>query len=294
MKVKNLNLNDWFKKETKKQFEKDLYEGLKECGFIVLKSHSVDTSVLKDAYDMSKDFFSKEDKYKRQFISKKQEFQRAYTPFKIEKAKDAKAIDLKEFYQIGRDDNLYPNDKFKETFSKLYSELEECSVHLLKALAPSLGLKENYFNDIVKDGNHILRLLHYPPIGENENPESIRAAAHEDINLITLLVAAEGKGLQLQNNDGKWIDIETEKGDIVVDTGDMISRITNNHLPATTHRVVNGNQKDKSRYSMPFFCHPSSKAWLKVIECFKDGNEEKDILANDFLNERLKEIGLKK
>lgn len=294
MKVKELKMSDWFNPKTKQKFEKDLYQGLRECGFIVLKEHSVNTSILGEAYSLSKDFFESDEDHKKQFISKVNEFQRGYTPYKVEKAKDAKAIDLKEFYQIGQDDNIFPDDKFKDTFLNLYKELASCSENILKALAPSIGLESNYFEPMVEKGNHVLRLLHYPPIGENESEDAIRAAEHEDINLITLLVAAEGKGLQLKDNFGNWIDIETEKGDIVVDTGDMMSRITNNHLPATTHRVVNGNQTDKSRYSMPFFCHPNEKAMLKVIEHFKDGNEQKDILANDFLNERLKEIGLKK
>ena len=294
MKVKELNLNDWFDKSKKESFEKDLYEGLKESGFIVLKKHSVDTSVLSEAYSLSKDFFEKKEDYKNNYISKVNEYQRGYTPYKIEKAKDAKAVDLKEFYQIGCDDNLYPTEEFERIFSKLYEELQDCSGIILKALTSSLNLKDDFFDPMLDGGNHILRLLHYPPISEDEPEDSIRAAAHEDINLITLLVAAEGKGLQLQDNDGNWIDIETEKGDIVVDTGDMMSRITNNHLPATTHRVVNGNQKKNSRYSMPFFCHPRSDIMLKVIEHYKDGNEESDIEAGKFLDERLTEIGLKK
>lgn len=294
MKVKELSLKKWFDPKTKKDFEKDLYEGLREHGFIVLKDHSVSTDLLKKAYQLSKDFFDLPKEIKEKHISEIEKFQRGYIPYKTEKAKDAKAIDLKEFYQIGQDKNIFPNKEFENFFISLFKELEECSSYILEAIAPSLKLDKDYFKPMVNNGNHILRLLHYPPIGEKELPDSIRAAEHEDINLITLLVAAEGKGLQLKDNDGNWIDIETKQGDIVVDTGDMMSRITNNHLPATTHRVINGDQKDKSRYSMPFFCHPNSKVMLNVIEHFKDGNEDSDILANDFLNERLREIGLKK
>jgi isopenicillin N synthase-like dioxygenase len=293
MKVKELRLQDYFNDKTKDKFEKDLYDGLKEHGFIILKQHTVDTSVLGKAYSLSKDFFDKSNDYKKQFISPSNMYQRGYIPYKVEKAKYAKVVDLKEFYQIGQEDNLYPSDEFQDTFSKLYSELEECSKVILKALTNSLNLKENYFDTMVDKGNHVLRLLHYPPIGEGESKDAIRAAEHEDINLITLLVASEGKGLQLKDKEGNWIDIETEKGDIVVDTGDMMARITNNHLPATTHRVINGDQKDQSRYSMPFFCHPKAETFLKVIKHFKDGNEDADVLAGDFLNERLEEIGLK-
>lgn len=294
MKVKNLDLNDWFDSGKKNDFENELYLGLKECGFIVLKKHSVNTSVLDETYNLSEEFFKNKDEYKKQFISEKQKYQRGYVPFKTEKAKDAKAIDLKEFYQIGQDDNIFPNKNFEEMFIKLYKELELCSKYILQALAPSLNLNANYFDEMIEDGNHVLRLLHYPPI-ENEdlNTESIRAAAHEDINLITLLVAAKGKGLQLKDNNGNWLDIETEKGDIVVDIGDMLARITNRHLPSTTHRVVNGDQVNSSRYSMPFFCHPNKKAMLAVLDHFKDGNEQDDILADDFLTQRLKEIGIK-
>lgn len=294
MVIKKLYIKDYFNPTTRNQFEKDLYEGLKECGFIILKQHSVSTHLLDDAYLMSKKFFNQSNELKNKYISTIMPYQRGYVPYKVEKAKDAKAIDLKEFYQIGINHNLFPNEDFKRIFLQLYNELEDCSKILLRALTPSLKLNNDYFDNILKKGNHILRLLHYPPINENEPSDAVRAAAHEDINLITLLVAAKGKGLQLLDNDGNWVDIETEQGDIVVDTGDMMSRITNNHLPATTHRVINGDQIDQSRYSMPFFCHPDPSALLKVIEHFKDGNEQADILSNDFLDERLKEIGLKK
>lgn len=305
-KVRRLKLTDWLSgdKSKKESFEKDFSLGLREHGFIILEDHSVSTELLNKAYDQSKTFFNKEEEYKKQFISESNFSQRGYTPYKTEHAKGSSTLDLKEFYHVGRDlskdhekfdsfpKNIFVNKEFEEVFTQLFKELDTCSKHLLKALTPSLKLKSDYFDNFTSCGNSILRLLHYPPIGKNEDPNALRAEAHGDINLITLLVAAEGKGLQLQDKDGEWIDIETKKGEIVVDTGDMMSRMTNNFYPSTIHRVVNGDQQDKSRYSMPFFVHPNGDDMLKVLDHLKDGKEESDILVDDFLHQRLVDIGL--
>tara|TARA_Y100000034_G_scaffold136636_1_gene214279 strand:+ start:3042 stop:3923 length:882 start_codon:yes stop_codon:yes gene_type:complete len=293
MKVKKIKMKKYLEGKDP-SFEDDLFEGLRETGFVILEDHGISNDLLNKVYDTSKNYFSKEKVEKDNDISEVYKFQRGYIPYKTEHAKDSNLMDLKEFYQVGIDRNNYPSKEFKEVVEDLYSQLEKNAKIMLKALTKNLKLEEDYFDKMTDKGDSILRLLHYPPIGNNEDPNAIRAAEHEDINLITLLVAAEGKGLQILTREGDWIDVETKKGEIVVDVGDMLSRITNNLLPSTTHRVVNGDQKENSRYSMPFFCHPNPEAILSVIDHLKDGNEEQDIKANDFLNQRLREIGLKK
>jgi isopenicillin N synthase-like dioxygenase len=164
---------------------------------------------------------------------------------------------------------------------------------MFRSLATALDVPRDYFEKLTLDGNSILRAIHYPPMTEFELPGSVRAAAHEDINLITLLVGATDSGLELLDRDGQWLAVESTPGQIVVDSGDMLSRITNEVIPATTHRVVNPSDDTSDRYSMPFFCHPHPDAVLSCIpSCQGDGARYPDITARDFLNQRLKEIGL--
>ena len=163
----------------------------------------------------------------------------------------------------------------------------------MQALSPTLNVSPEYFHDMATDGNSILRLLHYPPISDDADPKAIRAAAHEDINLITILVAANGGGLELLDRNGKWLPVETDPNNLIVDAGDMLARITNGIIPATTHRVVNPSGPNVSRYSMPFFMHPHSDAMLSCLEsCKGSGAKFEDITAGAFLEQRLKEIGL--
>ncbi|MCB0391670.1 MAG: isopenicillin N synthase family oxygenase [Bdellovibrionales bacterium] len=307
--VPELRLRDFIEGDTqlRNAFIEDLYQGLKYFGFIILKDHPIPLELLNKAYEQSEALFKLREYQKLQYTCKEGGGQRGYTPFGREHAKDAEVMDLKEFWHVGqelREDhefnkfypkNIWPGElpEFKETFLKMYRELEQAGKIILHALTFSLGVPENYFSNMVQDGNSILRLLHYPPIPDSADPRCIRAAAHEDINLITILVSASANGLELLDRDGKWLPIETDPNNLIVDAGDMLSRITNEVIPATTHRVVNPDDKNTHRYSMPFFMHPHPEAILSCIEsCKGEGAKYKDITSHDFLMERLREIGL--
>ncbi len=289
------------------EFADALYQGFKYYGFIILRDHGIEESLLNKAYDMSEAYFSQSTEEKMKCDSGVGG-QRGYTAFGREHAKDSNHADIKEFWHVGREfdagdplENVYPPNMwpeapagFKDTFVSLFDSLEGVGHVMLEALAPSLGVKPDYFRGLSENGNSILRLLHYPPIPEGTEPGAMRAAAHEDINLITLLVAASTSGLELLDRDDKWLPVEGSKNAVIVDAGDMLARITNHHIPATTHRVVNPDGPNISRYSMPFFMHPRPDAMLSCIDQCRDGNEEEDILAGDFLLQRLREIGLVK
>lgn len=291
--------------EERKRFQEALYEGFQYFGFIILKDHGVSKDLLKRAYDMSAAFFALPEDKKMPFF--REDGQRGYTPFGREHAKDSKFPDLKEFWHVGREfeegspladtypSNMWPDQPqgFRETFLEIYDALEKAGLIMLEALAPSLDVSDDYFKHMATNGNSILRLLHYPPIPDGADPNCIRAAAHEDINLITILVAANGAGLELRDRDGKWLPVETDPDNLIVDAGDMLARVCNDVIPATTHRVVNPSGPNVSRYSMPFFMHPHSDAMLSCLEsCKGDGAKYPDIKADAFLKQRLQEIGL--
>ncbi len=292
----------------KTSFVESLYEGLVDYGFIILNNHPLKEKQIQDSYKQVVEFFSLP-------ISEKEKYaalnggQRGYTPFLKEHAKDSKYPDLKEFWHVGRelsdshpyqkvyDANLWPAEikDFKPVMLDLYKTLDEISKSLLEALGIALDLEPGVFSKMIQDGNSILRAIHYPPLQGNDITNSIRAAAHEDINLITMLVGATDSGLQLKDRDGTWLSVESTSNQIVVDSGDMLSRLTNDVIPATTHRVVNPDSENSSRFSMPFFVHPNPEAVLKCLpSCVGKGAKYPDILANDFLLQRLKEIGLLK
>jgi isopenicillin N synthase-like dioxygenase len=281
-------------------------EGFQYFGFIILKDHAVSRELLARAYRLSAEFFAGPEAEKRKYVAGA-DGQRGYTPFGKEHAKDAKVGDLKEFWHVGREfdaasplaktypPNVWPERPagFRETFLALYGALEDAGFSMLEALAPSLDVPADYFRKMATDGNSILRLLHYPPVPANADPNAVRAAAHEDINLITILVAANGGGLELLNRNGEWLPVETDPDNLIVDAGDMLARATNDVIPATTHRVVNPKGPNVSRYSMPFFMHPHSDAVLTCIpSCRGAGAKYPDITADAFLKQRLKEIGL--
>ncbi len=291
----------------KKEFIDQLFTGLKEYGFIVLKDHPISNELLNKAYSLSEALFSLPADTKKNYVSKKGGGQRGYTPFGVEHAKDQAVADLKEFWHVGRElpenhkysqvypPNLWPSElsEFKDVFTRIYSELDRCGEIILEALTHPLGVEKNYFRKMIEDGNSILRLLHYPPLPEDRDPRAIRAAAHEDINLITLLVSASASGLELKDRDGKWLSIESDPNSIIVDSGDMLSRLTNEVIPSTTHRVVNPDDSSTNRYSMPYFMHPHPEAVLSCLDsCKGQGAKYPDITAQDFLMQRLKEIGL--
>lgn len=306
--VPELSLNAFTRGGAKERrdFIDALIEGFQYFGFIILKDHAVGADLLARAYEMSKAFFNLPVEEKMRYAAGP-DGQRGYTPFGREHAKDAKVADLKEFWHVGREyafasplAEIYPPNKwpetpprFRETFLHLYSALEEAGFTMLEALAPSLGVADDYFRKMATNGNSILRLLHYPPVPASADPDAVRAAAHEDINLITILVAAEGAGLELLGRNGEWLPVETARDNLIVDAGDMLARVTNDVIPATTHRVVNPKGPNVSRYSMPFFMHPHRDAVLECIpSCVGAGAKYPPITGDAFLKQRLKEIGL--
>jgi isopenicillin N synthase-like dioxygenase len=287
----------------KAAFQTALFDGLREYGFVILTDHNVPSSLLDEAYRLSQKLFdlplTDKGKYRGGM--------RGYTPFGTEHAKGNSLPDLKEFWQIGHDvvaadkidplfpPNIWPDeiDGFAPTFSTLFKALNETGVLLLRALAPSLSLAENHFDALVENGTSLLRVLHYPPIPDDADPNCVRAAAHEDINFITILVAAKGAGLELLDRDGTWLSVETDARNLIIDSGDMLARLTNGVIPATTHRVVNPSGPNVSRYSMPFFMHPSVETSLECLaSCLGDGAKFPPISAGAFLQERLAQIGL--
>ncbi|NOT78035.1 MAG: isopenicillin N synthase family oxygenase [Bacteriovoracaceae bacterium] len=292
----------------KNKFVDNIFTGLKDYGFIILKDHTIEQKKIDKAYALVKEFFDLplETKLKYQGNNGGQ---RGYTPFKTEHAKNNKNPDLKEFWHVGRElvstsaykgvypENVWPGEvaELKKTFIELFEAMDSTSILLLETIGKGLDLPQDYFTKMIHDGNSIIRMIHYPPTKGEDTKNSVRAAAHEDINLITMLVGATDSGLQLLERDGSWLDVESRPGEIVVDTGDMMSRITNNLLPSTTHRVINPSDDGSARFSMPFFVHPHSNAMLKCIpSCVNNGGRvaEDDIRAGDFLNQRLREIGL--
>ena len=274
-----------------------LHDALAQTGFVVLTEHGIDLSRLHEAYAVIEAFFAQQDDAKRAYVVGV-DGQRGYTPFGREHAKDADAPDLKEFWHVGRDaiaPNVWPDEPegFEREVAWLYDALDALGLRLLRALTGPLGVPADTFDAVAAGGNSVLRLLHYPPLGPGADPRAIRAAAHEDINLITLLVSASAAGLELRDRQGAWRAIDAPPDSVIVDVGDMLSRITNGALPSTTHRVVNPEGPNTSRYSMPFFLHPRPDAVLSVFERFRDGSEAPDITGGDFLRQRLAEIGLR-
>lgn len=289
------------------RFVDQLYSGIKDYGFIVLQDHNVSPQLLNHAYELLQQFYALpvETKLKYAGVSGGQ---RGYTPFGKEHAKNSPVMDLKEFWHVGRDipddhkfakyypANIWPSEiaEFQPVFSELYAALNEAGRSMLQALTGPLEVSPTYFDNLAEDGNSILRLLHYPPIPATADPRCLRAAPHEDINLITILPAATATGLQLKDRDGTWLEVQGQPGELIVDAGDMLSRATNDVIPSTTHQVVN-TAGSSSRYSMPFFMHPHPEATLSCIPaCRGAGAKYPDIRAHDFLLQRLREIGLLK
>lgn len=291
------------------RFIDQLYTGIKDYGFVVLKDHDVSTELLAEAYELLAQFYSLSSEAKLKYAGV-HGGQRGYTPFGKEHAKDSPVMDLKEFWHVGREvpaghrfsqyypANVWPSEspRFKSVFTELFQSLDQAGRAMLQALTFPLQVSQLYFDDMVEDGNSILRLLHYPPIPTGTDPRCLRAAPHEDINLITILPAATASGLQLKDRDGTWLNVDGNPGELIVDAGDMLSRITNEEIPSTTHQVINSPEAgSQSRYSMPFFMHPNPEAILSCIpSCRKEGAKYPDISAHDFLMQRLREIGLLK
>lgn len=285
----------------RRAFSAELMAALQRYGFFILKDHGVPTALLGRAYAMAEALFALPEPVKRRYVRG----MRGYTPFGVEHAKDSGRPDLKEFWQIGHEPdpaaaadfppNVWPEElpEFRPTFKQLFQGLNETGVVLLRALAPELGLAEDWFEAKVRHGTSLLRVLHYPPLAPEFDPQCVRSAAHEDINFLTIMVAAKGAGLEILDRDGSWLPVETEPTNLIVDSGDMLARMTNGVIPATTHRVVNPAGPNISRYSMPFFMHPTRATSLEVLDsCRGAGARFPPITAGEFLDERLKAIGL--
>ncbi len=292
-------------------FAEKLGKSFEEYGFAIIADHGIPQDLIEDAEAKSRAFFALPDAVKRQHHIEGQGGTRGYTPFGIETAKGATAHDLKEFWHVGRElppghkfrghmpDNVWPAEiaSFKDTFLKLYDTFDRTGLKILKAIARYLKIDEDYFVDTVRDGKSVMRLLHYPPI-QGEPGSNVRAGAHEDINTITLLLGAEEAGLELQTRDGRWIPVSPEPGELVVNIGDMLQRLTNGLLRSTSHRVVNPPRErwGHSRYSMPFFLHFRSDFRIEALPgTVPPGEEPKwpPITADEYLQERLREIKLK-
>lgn len=293
-------------------FVAELGRAFKEVGFVGVVNHGVSAQLVDDFYAAAKRFFGLSVEVKRNYEVAGLAGQRGYTSFGTEHAKQSEVADLKEFFQIGQtvapDHPLkkqYPNNvkvaeeaDFFRLGNELYRAFEKSGGALLEAIAIYLDLGEDYFTKNIEKGNSILRAIHYPPI--SKEPESaIRAEQHEDINLITLLVGASAGGLQVQDMEEKWLPVLPDEGEIVVNVGDMLQRLTNNLLKSTTHRVVNPprEQWHMPRLSIPFFLHPKSDMDLTCLDkCVTEENPlaYESITAGEYLDERLKQIGLKK
>lgn len=291
-------------------FVDELGRAYEEFGFCSIRGHGIPPEVLERAYETFRRFFALPEETKRAYHVAGGGGARGYTPFGIETAKDARFPDLKEFWHIGREvardaphaetmpANLWPEEvaDFRANGIRLYEELDRLGVRVLRALALHIGLAESYFDDKVDHGNSILRAIHYPPI--EGFPEGVRSGAHEDINLITLLVGASSAGLELLGKDGRWLPIHTEDDAIVVNLGDMLQRLTNHVYPSTTHRVVNptGEAARTPRYSIPFFLHPNPEFLIRTLpSCIRDDRPDRypePITSHDYLMQRLREIGL--
>ena len=291
-------------------FTRTFGEGLLDCGFIKLEGHGVEPSLIRQGYDAFESFFSFDEETKKQYAGS-EAGARGYTPFGIEHAKDYDKPDLKEFWQVGQDlpeghpyraeysRNVWPTEipEFQRHAREIFRRLEDCARMLLESLAEFFELPAGTFSDMIVDGNHVLRIIHYPPLSGEVDSTAFRSAPHEDINLITLLCEATQGGLEILTREDEWIPVEAKSGQIVVDSGDMIARVTNGIVPATTHRVSNPKRAvNESRYSIPFFVHPFSACDLTVMDRFVSEDRPprfEPIAAGEYLQERLREIGLK-
>ena len=310
--IPSVDLADFLSEDPKRKekFVNEIGAAFEDIGFVALKGHFLEQNLVDELYSEIRNFFSLPVETKRKYEDPKIGGQRGYVSFGKEHAKGRKEGDLKEFWHFGQyvDDSSkyaseYPKNlnveelpRFNIIGKEAYQKLEKTGIYVLRALALRLGLDEFYFDNYAKEGNSILRPIHYPPI-TSEPENAIRAAAHGDINLITLLMGAQGKGLQVQNHNGDWIDAIAQPDELVINVGDMLSRHTNNKLKSTIHQVVNPLRElwGTSRYSIPFFMHPVSDMPLNCLEnCIDDENPKQfeDITAGDFLYERLVELGL--
>lgn len=294
------------------EFVNELGDAFHNVGFVGVVNHGIPKQLIEDFYKYAYEFFRLPTEVKQKYEIKDLAGQRGYTSFGKEHAKQSNVGDLKEFFQIGQtvsathvNKSMYPDnvsvaevELFAQTGNELYRAFEQSGAALLEAIGIHLGLGADYFTDKIHEGNSILRAIHYPPITQ-EPASAIRAEQHEDINLITLLVGASAGGLQVLNMNNEWLDALPGEDEIVVNVGDMLQRLTNNYLKSTTHRVVNPPRElwHTPRLSIPFFLHPKHDMDLTCLaDCITDDNplQYEPITAGEYLDERLREIGLKK
>lgn len=291
-------------------FADEIGNSFQTYGFAIVSDHGISSDLIAEADAKLREFFALPEEVKRRYFIEGGGGARGYTPFGIEVAKDATEHDLKEFWHVGRSlpeghrfadlmpPNIWPDEVegFRETFAKLYDALEGAGMRILTAIATYLGLTPDFFDDTVEDGNSVMRLIHYPPV--SADAPGVRAAAHEDINTITLLLGAEEAGLELLDANGEWLPVKPREGELAVNIGDMLQRLTNHVLPSTTHRVVNPapERRGFSRYSMPFFLHFRPDYMIETLpSCVSEGNPNRypePLSSHDYLLERLREINL--
>ncbi len=312
--IPSVDLADFLSDDPKRKekFVNEIGKAYEEIGFVALKNHFLSDNLVDELYTEVKSFFELPIETKQKYEIEGLAGQRGYISFGKEHAKGKKEGDLKEFWHFGQepseDANLteeYPEnvqveelENFNKTGMEAYRMLEKTGIYVLRALALYIGLDEFYFDHWASNGNSILRPIHYPPIQE-EPKGAVRAGAHGDINLITLLMGASTGGLQVLRKDGEWIDAIPQEDELVINVGDMLERHTNNKLRSTIHRVINPPKEEwgKPRYSIPFFMHPRSEMPLNCLEeCIDEDHPKQyeDITAGEFLNQRLIEIGLAK
>lgn len=310
--VPSVDLKDFTSGDSdrKEKFIKEIGKAFEEIGFVALSGHFLSEELVGGLYSEIKQFFTLPQDTKDVYEIEGIGGQRGYTSFGKEHAKGRKEGDLKEFWHFGQyvEDNPeleaeYPNNvvvkelpEFNAIGKETYQMLEKTAKYVLRALALHLDLEETYFDEYIRNGNSILRPIHYPPI-TSEPKNAVRAAAHGDINLITLLMGAHGRGLQVKNHKGEWVDAIARPDQVMINVGDMLARLTNNKLKSTIHQVINPPKElwGNSRYSIPFFMHPVSEMSLNCLENCVDTENPKgfeDTTAGDFLHERLIELGL--
>jgi isopenicillin N synthase-like dioxygenase len=314
MGIPSVDLNNFIhgNEEQKKNFVAKLGSAYEGIGFVAVKNHLIAGSTVDRLYNEVKAFFELPEDTKKKYEIVELAGQRGYTSFGREHAKGSNAGDLKEFWHFGQEvidgdpikseypANIFTDELpgFNEVGIQAYRDLESTGKFMLRAIALHLGLDEFYFDDKIKNGNSILRPIHYPPI-TSEPKSAVRAGQHEDINLITLLIGASADGLEVLNKKNEWVAVTALPDHIVVNVGDMLQRLTNGKLKSTTHRVVNPPREKwgSSRFSIPFFLHPRSEMRLDCLpSCVEAGEQPhwEPISAGEFLDERLAEIGLKK
>lgn len=307
-----VDLQDWIQggPSQRASFAQLVGEALGEIGFFALANHPVPPSLIRAAYQEAESFFLLPEETKKRYENLAVKGQRGYTSFGRERAKGVSAPDLKEFWHVGQElppnhpllsiygKNAWPEERttFRPVMLALFQHLEETARHLLEACAMYLDEPPSYLKDAIFEGDSILRLIHYPPVPEDANPQSVRAAAHEDINLITLLCESTSGGLEILERDGTWRPIHALQGQLIVDSGDILQHLTNGVFRSTTHRVINPDNSRERRFSMPFFVHPRAEFDITPLpRCVANTGgvaHYPSRTARQFLEERLQEIGL--